>query len=75
MQALEELAMSYDSKDKEIDLAYNERDQVKLELETLKVGTGNGNSHWPSWTVYLLPCLLAAKHEQSKLRVGPFEGL
>ena len=37
MQALEELAMSYDTKDKEIDLAYTERDQFKLELETLKV--------------------------------------
>ena len=37
MQALEELAMSYDTKDKEIDVAYNERDQIKLELESVKV--------------------------------------
>ena len=38
MQALEELAMSYDHKDREIEVACQERDQLRVDLETLKVG-------------------------------------
>ena len=55
MQALEELAMSYDTKDKEIDVAYNERDQIKLELESVKVSkVGMGILN----VVSLLPCIV-----------------
>ena len=37
MQALEALAMSYDAKEKDIESACIERDNLKLELETLKL--------------------------------------
>ena len=37
MQALEELAMSYDHKDREIEVACQERDQLRVDMETLKV--------------------------------------
>lgn len=42
MQALEELAMSYDYKDREIEAACRERDQLQMDMETLKVGAGVG---------------------------------
>ena len=74
MQALEELAMSYDYKDREIESACQERDQLRVDMEMLKVVEGeegwaneqvvNMNHCWKE-TPFSLPSPLSAVGQQS----------